>query len=189
MKCLRLVPVAVVALALVGFVGCPKKKVEPATPAPAPAPAKPAEPVAPPPAKEVTEPFKPAPVQSDPIADASVDDLNNRIRPLKTVYFSYDSSDLDDAARAVLQANADWLKKYTKRTVRIEGHCDERGTIKYNLALGERRANAAREYLESLGVSGSRLRIVTFGEEKPAVPGSGEETWRQNRRGEFWIES
>jgi len=182
-------PVLVLAVALVGAMGCPKKKPDtgPVSTPPTSQPAQPAEPTTPTP-KEVGESFPKQPVDSAPMNDPSIDELNNRLKPLQTVHFEYDSSDLDDSNRAILQQNADWLKKNTKRSIRIEGHCDERGTIKYNLALGERRANSVREYLESLGVSGGRMRIVTFGEEKPVANGHDDSSWRQNRRGEFWFE-
>lgn len=184
------VPVVVLAIALAGISGCKNKKppVTSSTPPPAATtPAEPAPPVTPP--KTVTETFPTTPVEKAPLAEPSVDELNQKLKPLKTVYFEYDSSDLDDTSRGILRSNADWLKQNPKRTIRIEGHCDERGSIKYNLALGERRANSVREYLESLGVAPSRMRIITYGEEKPAVEGHNESAWRQNRRGEFWFES
>ncbi len=86
---------------------------------------------------------------------------------LQDAFFDYDASDLRDDARTNLSANAEWLKKYPSIQVLIEGHCDERGTSAYNLALGDRRANAARDYLESLGVASSRVRTVSYGKERP----------------------
>ncbi len=85
-----------------------------------------------------------------------------------TVYFSFDSSDLDEAARSSLQENANWMKEDASRVITIEGHTDEVGTTDYNLALGERRARTTKEYLERLGVDGSRVQIITYGEERPA---------------------
>jgi len=184
------VPVLVLTVALAGIAGCKSKKPPVTAPSAAPPvtkPAEPAEPVTPP--KTVTESFPTAKVDKEPLTEPSVDELNNTLKPLRTVYFEYDSSDLDDTSRGILQANAEWLKRNAKRTIRIEGNCDERGTIKYNLALGERRANSVREYLEGLGIAASRLRIVSYGEEKPAVEGHDDSAWRQNRRGEFWFES
>jgi peptidoglycan-associated lipoprotein len=169
-------------------VGCKKKA--PETTPPPPAPTEAAKPTTPPPEPktEVTDKFPKEPVESAPVTEPSVDEWNRR-KPLQTVYFGYDSSELDASAKSALQANADWLKANGKRAIRIEGHCDERGTIKYNIALGERRANSVREYLEGLGVSSSRVRIVSYGEERPVDPGHGEDSWKQNRRAEFWIES
>jgi peptidoglycan-associated lipoprotein len=89
----------------------------------------------------------------------------------------------------VLQQNGDWLLGNPQYNIRIEGHCDERGTIEYNLALGERRASAVRDYLVSLGVDAFRIRIVSYGEEDPADPGHDEAAWARNRRGVFVIES
>jgi peptidoglycan-associated lipoprotein len=183
-----IVPVLVLAVALAGIAGCKKPpETVPVAPPPETQKAEPVEPTPPP--KEVGESFPPAKVDTAPLTDPSVDELNARIKPLQVVYFEYDSSDLDDASRSVLQANAEWLKKNAKRTIRIEGHCDERGTIKYNLSLGERRANSVREYLEGLGIAPGRMRIVTYGEERPADPGHDEGAWRKNRRAEFWFES
>jgi peptidoglycan-associated lipoprotein len=99
------------------------------------------------------------------------------------VFFAFDRSDLDASARQTLQRQAAWLKQYGNVTVTIEGHCDERGTREYNLALGARRANAVREYLVSLGISPSRIQTISYGKERPAALGSNEEAWRLNRRG------
>ena len=98
------------------------------------------------------------------------------------VFFGYDSATLSSSAQATLQRQADWLKEYGNLNVVIEGHADERGTRAYNLALGERRANAARNYLVNLGVSSSRVTVVSYGKERPAVLGSNEQAWAQNRR-------
>lgn len=98
------------------------------------------------------------------------------------VFFGYDSATLSSSAQATLQRQADWLKEYGNLNVVAEGHADERGTRAYNLALGERRANAARNYLVSLGVSPSRITVVSYGKERPAVLGSNEQAWAQNRR-------
>jgi len=98
------------------------------------------------------------------------------------VFFAFDSSELTAEARTTLEKQAFWLRKYPQSTVTIEGHCDERGTREYNLALGERRAAAARDYMVSLGVDPSRVATISYGKERPAVPGSTEEAWAQNRR-------
>jgi peptidoglycan-associated lipoprotein len=141
---------------------------------------------APEPPAPAREPIPPEPLSSDAVASRSLDDLN-RDSPLKPVFFEYDSAELDDAGRAVLQANAAVLKKYSTWTITIEGHCDERGTAEYNLALGERRAVASRTYLVSLGLDPNRLRTVSYGSEFPFDPAHDESAWSRNRRAHFVI--
>jgi peptidoglycan-associated lipoprotein len=116
----------------------------------------------------------------------SLDEVNRR-GYLTDAFFDYDQADLRDDARTALAANAEWLKRNGAIQVLIEGHADERGTSEYNLALGDRRANAARDYVISLGVDGSRIRTVSYGKERPACDASTEECWQQNRRGHFVI--
>lgn len=99
------------------------------------------------------------------------------------VFFDFDSYELTPEARSQLEKQAAWLKTYPQATVTIEGHCDERGTREYNLALGERRASAVKNYLVALGVDGNRAQTISYGKERPAVLGSNEESWSQNRRG------
>jgi peptidoglycan-associated lipoprotein len=106
---------------------------------------------------------------------------------LKDVHFAFDRSDLDPAARETLKANADWLRANPSARVQIEGHCDERGTNEYNLALGARRAAASKDYVVSLGVSVDRLSTASYGEEIPVCKESTEECWAKNRRGRFVI--
>ena len=160
----------------------PVARPTPPPPPPATAGARPPEPPAP-----VQEPVMPAePLAGDSVASRSLDDLN-RDSPLQPVYFDYDSSDVNDAGRTVLQANAAVLRKYTSWVVTIEGHCDERGTKEYNLALGERRAVAARTYLISLGLDANRLRTVSYGSEFPFDPGHDDGAWHKNRRAHFVI--
>jgi peptidoglycan-associated lipoprotein len=133
----------------------------------------------------------PVPVQplgEDSITSKPIDDLN-RESPLKPVFFALDSADLDAAGRAVTTANADILKRFSTWVVTVEGHCDERGTPEYNLALGERRAAAVKEYLTSLGIPATRIRTVSYGKEFPFNPGHTEEAWAQNRRGHLVITS
>ena len=101
------------------------------------------------------------------------------------IYFDFDRSELKPEARAVLTKKADWLRSNPKYKVRIEGHCDERGSTEYNLALGERRANAAWKFLNALGVSGERMSVISYGEERPDDPGHSEQAWSKNRRDEF----
>ena len=98
------------------------------------------------------------------------------------VYFDYDSAELDSDAQELLQHQAAWLKQYNKTSIIIEGHCDERGTREYNLALGEKRAQAVKNYLSGLGVINWRLNTISYGKERPAVIGSNDEAWSQNRR-------
>jgi peptidoglycan-associated lipoprotein len=140
------------------------------------------------PPEPVPEPtiVPPEPVPNDAISSASLDDLN-RNSPLKPVFFELDSSDLSRDGQRVLDDNAGVLKRYASWTVTIEGHCDERGTAEYNLALGERRAASARAYLVSLGIPGDRLRIVSYGKEFPFDPGHDETAYGKNRRAHFVI--
>jgi peptidoglycan-associated lipoprotein len=163
-----------------------KKKAAQATPPPAPPAVVTPEPeVKPAPDTEVREGFVTPEPEQAPIDTAA--EINAR-GELKTVYFEFDKSDLTETARATLRGNADWLKANSKWNVVIEGHCDERGTIEYNLALGQRRANAARDYLTSLGVTSGRLRVVSYGEERPVDPGHNEAAWVKNRRAESKVE-
>lgn len=132
-------------------------------------------------------PAEPA-LNDDAVAGRSLDDLN-RNSPFKPVFFPLDSSELDDAGRAVVTNNASLLKQYGTWAITIEGHADERGTPEYNLALGERRAVAVRTYLISLGVAPDRIRTVSYGKEFPFDPGHSESAWAQNRRAHFVITS
>jgi peptidoglycan-associated lipoprotein len=105
--------------------------------------------------------------------------------PLADIHFDLDSSTLSEEARGILEKHALWLQGQRGRHVTIEGHCDERGTTEYNLALGEQRARATRDYLASLGVAGDRMKIVSFGKERPIATGSDEASFAQNRRAHF----
>lgn len=104
---------------------------------------------------------------------------------LERVHFEFDSYTLDDAAKRVLGQNAEWLKANAGAKITIEGHCDERGSDTYNLALGENRAKAAKAFLVTLGVAGDRINLISYGEEKPLDPASTEAAWAKNRRAEF----
>ena len=104
---------------------------------------------------------------------------------LMPVYFDFDRSFVRDDSRSVMKANADWLKAHPKVKIRIEGSCDERGTIEYNQALGQRRAAAAKKYLMDLGISSARISLISYGKEKPVCTESSEECWQKNRRDEF----
>ncbi len=99
------------------------------------------------------------------------------------VFFGYDKYSVSADARAILDKQAAWLKGNPSVTISIEGHCDERGTREYNLALGERRASAVKDYLMALGVNGARIKVISYGKERPVALGSTEEAWSQNRRG------
>jgi len=128
----------------------------------------------------------PEPVAEDTIAAGSIDDIN-RNSPLKPVFYALDAAEVDADGQKVLQGNAEILRRYTTWQISIEGHCDERGTAEYNLALGERRAVAARNYLVSLGIPADRVKIVSYGKEFPFDPGHSEEAWSKNRRAHFVV--
>jgi peptidoglycan-associated lipoprotein len=178
-----------VAFAAIVAGGCGKKQPPVARPIPPPPPPNTAANTRPPaPPEPVNEPtiVPPEPVRDDRISSASLDDLN-RNSPLKPVFFELDSDEIGPPAKSVLEENAAVLKKYSTWAVTIEGHCDERGTAEYNLALGERRALAARAYLLSAGIPGERLRTVSYGKEFPFDPGHDESAFSKNRRAHFVI--
>ena len=107
---------------------------------------------------------------------------------LSDIHFAYDESALTDSSRSALRANSDWLQRpHVSARIEIEGHCDERGTVEYNQALGERRARAAYDYLVSLGVPEGRLSMVSYGKERPQCTESDEDCWQRNRRAHFRI--
>lgn len=107
--------------------------------------------------------------------------------PLSDIHFAYDSFELSPEARETLRANANWLQSNPQAKVEIEGHCDERGTVEYNLALGAKRARAARDYLVSLGIDPERLSTISYGEELPLCREANESCWQQNRRAHFLV--
>jgi len=191
MKAARSIATLVASAALVTAVACGKKTPPVARPAPPPPTTTAATPPGPPaPPEPAREPVGvPAePVRDDAISSASLDDLNKN-SPLKPVYFELDSSELSAANQKALDDNAVLLKRYSSWAVTVEGHCDERGTAEYNLALGERRAIAARAYLVSLGIAADRLRTVSYGKEFPFDPGHDETAFAKNRRAHFVITS
>ena len=167
---------------------CGGKAAPVARPAPPPASSTTTNGRPPSPPQPVAEPVivPPEPVPADSISSASLDDLN-RNSPLQPIFYEYDSSEVLAPAQAVLTENANLLKKYPTWTVTIEGHSDERGTPEYNLALGERRAIAARAYLVSLGIPAERLRTISYGKEFPFDPGHDEGAYSKNRRAHFVI--
>ncbi|RVT92414.1 peptidoglycan-associated lipoprotein Pal [Sphingomonas crocodyli] len=153
--------------ALVLTAACTKKKVEDLPPPPAAAPTP--TPEAPPPApSNTTIPGS----RADFLQQAGTD----------TVHFATDSSDVDAEAQSILSRQAQWLAKFPNVAVTIEGHADERGTREYNLALGDRRANSAKNFLVQAGVSASRISVISYGKERPVATGSDEGSWAQNRR-------
>jgi peptidoglycan-associated lipoprotein len=183
---MRLHSLLCLCLVLLMVVACGKGQPPVARPMP-PAPPPPAPlPLPPDPPAPVREPMPPPPLPSDDVSGRSLDDLN-RDSPLQPVFYALDSSEVSEAGRAVLQANAAILKKYPTWVITIEGHCDERGTPEYNLALGERRAVSARTYLISLGLDANRLRTVSYGSEFPFDPAHQESAWSRNRRAHFVI--
>lgn len=118
---------------------------------------------------------------SGPVPGSQADFLA-QMNGSETILFDTDRYNIDSADMLALRQQAAWLGRYPNKMARIEGHCDERGTREYNLALGERRANAAKNYLVSLGVSPQRLSVVSFGKERPVALGSDEASWERNRR-------
>ncbi len=187
----RLAHLTVAAL-MVAAAACGSKKAPVLAPTATPeaeAPAAPA-PAAPAPAQRVTEtPVPaPAPVRDDNVtaSSSSLDDLN-RNSPLKPVFFALDSSEIDPAGKMALDADAALLRQNASWVITVEGHCDERGTAEYNLALGDRRATAAVDYLKAVGVPAARLKTVSYGKEFPFDPGHDDGAWSKNRRAHFVI--
>jgi len=150
-------------------------------PPPLPEQIQPESPPMPKPPVTPVEPIQPVrvPEPTRPTKEPTVEEA------LKSVYFDYDSAVLRDDARATLDENITWLKANSTVRVQIEGHCDERGTEEYNLALGERRANAAKQYLIKNGIDASRLFTISYGESRPVDPGHNETAWAKNRRAQF----
>jgi peptidoglycan-associated lipoprotein len=191
---MRHIQFAVIAV-LVGALGagaCGKKKPPVARPMPPPASgtgttANP--PPTPPTPVPDTTPIPPEPrITDDPLVAGDLDVINKN-SPFQPVFFGLDSFEVEGVAQQALTANAEILKKYPSWVITIEGHCDERGTAEYNLALGEKRALAARTYLVSLGVPADRLRTVSYGKEFPFDPGHDESAWSKNRRAHFVVTS
>jgi peptidoglycan-associated lipoprotein len=167
----RFVMVLAATVGVLFLAGCAKKATE-APPTPATPPPAPSSTPAPTPVPTPTPaPTPPAPTS----AGTSVSDL-------KPAFFDYDSDALRDDARAVLDKDAKLLRDNADWKIVVEGHCDERGTDEYNQALGERRANAARDYLVQAGIATGRLRVISYGKERPFADGHDESAWAQNRR-------
>ena len=157
------------ALALALLYGCASQPTEPEGKPPTPSPASPV----------TTSPVQ---TQGNPLKDPG------NMLSKRSVFYDYDKSDIRDDQVPVLQANAAWLKSHPQYKLLVEGHCDERDTIEYNLALGDRRAKSVRQYLIDLGVPAERSRTISYGEERPADPGHDEAAWAKNRRAEFTLE-
>ncbi|MBW1679325.1 MAG: peptidoglycan-associated lipoprotein Pal [Deltaproteobacteria bacterium] len=134
-------------------------------------------------APEVKETPPPPPV----VKEEALENQARKAGALHTIYFDFDKYNLKPPVTEKLDKTADWLSKNSSVKVRIEGHCDERGTNEYNLALGDRRANSALKYLANLGISSNQLSTISYGEEKPADPGHNEDAWAKNRRDEFKV--
>jgi peptidoglycan-associated lipoprotein len=158
----------------------PSRSVSNASPVPARPPAPP------PPPRAAASPAATVPTEAELFRRKSLSELNAE-HPLGDVFFDYDQNTLREDARRVLQQDAAWLAKWPQTRIRIDGHCDERGTPEYNLALGERRADVVREYLTTLGVKSDRLQMRSLGQEAPFCHEETEACWSQNRRGHFEI--
>ena len=192
MKDTRIVAIAIVLLAL-GVAACGKKKPPVARPQPPPATSSTGttagRPPAPPEPVPETTPIPPEPTISDDPLNAGDLDAINKNSPFQAVFYPLDSFEVDGTGQQALNTNAGILKKYPTWIITIEGHCDERGTAEYNLALGEKRALAAKTYLVSLGIPADRLRTVSYGKEFPFDPGHDEGAWSKNRRAHFVVTS
>jgi peptidoglycan-associated lipoprotein len=159
-------------LVVLVLTGCSKnKEVAEATPPPAPAPVE-------------TPASTPPPAPADPAPAETAGSLQEQ---LKDIFFDYDAASLSSEAQGTLDANGKLLMDNASASVQIEGHCDERGTVEYNLSLGDRRAQAARDYLVRYGVPAARLSVVSYGEERPFSTGGDEAAWAQNRRAHFVV--
>lgn len=148
--------------------GCPKKKLPVTQP------------------ETQIEPSKPEVQKEEPKTQEPVQETL-REEQLRTVYFDFDKYNLRPDAKAALDVNSALLLKYSNVIIKIEGHCDERGTVEYNLSLGEKRANSVMDYLSGLGVSASRISVISYGKERPVDAGHSEDSWSKNRRAEFRV--
>ena len=177
-----------VLIAALSGVACHKNpKPTPPNPAPPPpAPTATTTPPPPPPPGPAPTPAATPPSEEEVFKNKTLEQLNAE-KPLGDVFFALDSTELTEEARGVLQKDVTWMKKWTSTKVMVEGHADSRGTNEYNLALGERRADAVRNYLVSLGIPTDRMTIVSKGEEQPFCSEDTETCWQQNRRGHFIV--
>jgi peptidoglycan-associated lipoprotein len=188
---LNRLPFALCALAVLALAwGCPGKRPSALATAPAgEAPAAPDDSAGRLPAETLPEGPDVRPMEGEGAAGSDIPGggLPGEGGPLADIRFDYDSAAVSDEARSLLEKHALWLQGERRARVTIEGHCDERGTVEYNLALGEQRARAARDYLVSLGVAAARLRVVSYGKERPLDPGGDEAAWARNRRARFAV--
>ena len=193
MRPTRCAVIAILVVAM-GAGACGKKKPPVARPMPAPpgntgAATPNSRPPAPPEPVPDTTAIPPEPkISDDPLSMGDLDTINKN-SPFQPVFFALDSYEVDGTGQQALGTNAGILKKYPTWIITIEGHCDERGTAEYNLALGEKRALAAKTYLVSLGVPADRVRTVSYGKEFPFDPGHDEGAWSKNRRAHFVVTS
>jgi peptidoglycan-associated lipoprotein len=189
---MRKLTTAIAVMVLVAAIGACAKKTPPiARPVPPPPAADPggARPPLPPTPVPEPQPIPPEPtLAGGDLASKDIDDIN-RNSPFQPVFYVYDQFDVDAAGQQALNGNVDILRKYPSWIITIEGHADERGTAEYNLALGERRALSARNYLVSLGIPADRLRTGSSGKEFPFDPGHTEASWAKNRRAHFVVTS
>jgi peptidoglycan-associated lipoprotein len=190
---LRVAALAALVAVIVSVGACTKKtppvtRPQPVEPPPAEVTPTPPPPPPPPPVQPAAAAVTPAP--EDKLLTANLDELNKMVASqglIKPVFYAFDSAELSPEGVATLKANADVLRKYGTWRITIEGHCDERGTAEYNLALGERRSVAAKTYLVTLGIAADRIQTVSYGKEFPFDPGHTEEAWAKNRRAHFVI--
>jgi peptidoglycan-associated lipoprotein len=178
---MRTTAIAAVAVLAIGLVACGKD-------APPPQAPRPATPATPPPAPPPPSTGDVVPQQNeyDRLKGMSSDEID-RMGLLPDVRFDFDSADIREQDRQTLAKNAETLKKFDYLRVTVEGHCDERGTVEYNLALGERRSKAAYDYLLQLGVPAARLKTVSYGKEVPVCREASEDCWARNRRAKFTV--
>jgi peptidoglycan-associated lipoprotein len=168
------------AIMLLAAIGACKKAPPPQPPAPPPAPA------TPPPAPTPPPDVAPQVDEYTRVKNMAVDEID-RLGLLQDIHFDFDRSDIREGDRQILSKNAETLKKFDFLKITVEGHADERGTVEYNLALGERRAKAAADYLISLGVAADRIKTVSYGKEVPLCQESTEDCWARNRRAHFAV--
>jgi len=177
----RVLILALVCLVAVAFTTSCKPKVKPVPPPPQ---------VQEQPKVEKVEPTpvvtKPSLSEEDVFMSKSLEQIN-REKPLAMINFNFDKYDIRDDAKTILEANAAWLKKWKNTKILIEGHCDERGTEDYNLALGEKRAKSAYDYLVSLGIPADRMKTISYGKSQPLDMGKDDAAWARNRRDQFLI--
>jgi peptidoglycan-associated lipoprotein len=175
LKTTLMLAIVTILAASLATTGCKKQKQAPPPPPP------------PPPAVVTPPPAPPPPDTTGQGAREEMARMEADRARIQTVYFDYDKSDIRADQRDKIKTNADIFRTWTKWQVSVEGHCDERGTNEYNLALGERRATAAKQALVAEGIDGGRISTISYGEERPLDPGHDESSWARNRRAEFKV--